>query len=272
VDSKIIIVLVVAGIVAFLLLFLLYKSIHIVEENEQAIVARFGRFKRVLKPGMNFITPLIDRIVFKEGLQERVLDIAPQQVITKDNISIKVDAIIYWEIFDVYRVYYDVDDLMSSLENVVKTMLRSKIGNLELQQTYSSREEINSKLISQLSTVTSKWGVRVTLVEIQDIIVPERLQESLEQQQEAASRKRATMEDIEAITASVESLLKIIEQNPKEGQSILRFMLARQYMEVNEKIGRSENTKILFMDPKMMSEALSGMIEGEPEDRHSSDG
>ncbi|OKH11620.1 hypothetical protein NIES208_17115 [[Limnothrix rosea] IAM M-220] len=253
--------LVLCGSVVIVFFYLVYKSIHIIEENEQAIVTRFGRFKRVLKPGMNFILPLMDKIAFKEGLQERVLDIPPQTVITKDNISIKVDAIIYWEIFDVYRVYYDVDDLMDSLANLVKTMLRSKIGNLELQETYSSREEINSKLINQLSAVTSKWGVRVTLVEIQDIIVPEELQKSLQQQQEAASRKRATLEDIEAITLSVKELLKIIEENPEEGSEILRFMLARQYMNVNEKISKSDNTKILFMDPKVMTEALSNLLE-----------
>ncbi len=262
-ETQLIFLLVLCGSVVLGIFYLIYKSIHIIEENEQAIVTRFGRFRRVLRPGMNLIWPLLDKIAFKEGLQERVLDIPPQTVITKDNISIEVDAIIYWEIFDVYRVYYDVDDLMDSLANLVKTMLRSKIGNLELQETYSSREEINSKLINQLSAVTSKWGVRVTLVEIQDIIVPERLQESLELQQEAASRKRAALEDIEAITLSVKELLKIIEANPEEGAEILRFMLARQYMNVNEEISKSDNTKILFMDPKVMTEALSNLLEGD---------
>ncbi|AFY39128.1 band 7 protein [[Leptolyngbya] sp. PCC 7376] len=260
-EIRFILLLFLCGSAVIVFIYLIYKSIHIIEENEEAIVTRVGRFNRILKPGMNAILPIIEKIAFKEGLQERVLDIPPQTVITKDNISIRVDAIIYWEIFDVYRVYYDVDDLMDSLANVVKTMLRSKIGSLELQETYSSREEINSKLINQLSAVTSKWGVRVTLVEIQDIIVPERLQESLEQQQEAASRKQATLEDIEAITLSVKELLKIIESNPEEGAAILKFMLARQYMNVNEKISKSDNTKILFMDPKVMTEALSNLLE-----------
>ena len=251
------------GLAVIVFVFLVYKSIHVIEENEEAIVTRVGRFRRVLKPGLNFIWPVIEKIAFKEGLQERVLDIPAQTVITKDNITIEVDAIVYWEIFDVYRVYYDVDDLIDSLGNVVKTMLRSKIGSLELQETYSSREEINSKLISQLSAVTSKWGVRVTLIEIQDIIVPDRLQKSLELQQEAASRKQATLEDIEAITLSVKELLRIIESNPEEGAAILRFMLARQYMNVNEKISKSDNTKILFMDPKVMTEALTNLLDEE---------
>lgn len=265
-DTQIIILFVLTGLIACGIIYSLYKSIHIIEENENAILARFGRYRATLKPGINFINPFVDRIVFKEGLQERVLDIPPQQVITKDNISIQVDAIIYWEIFDVYRVYYDVDDLMESLSNLVKTMLRSMIGNLELQETYSSREDINIQLINKLSTVTSKWGIRVTLVEIQDIVVPERLQESLEQQQEAASRKRATLEDIEAISASVKALLEVIEKKPKEGEAILRFILAQKYMDVNQKIGESQNTKILFMDPKNLTEALSGLMEDELHD------
>lgn len=238
----------------------IYKSFHIVEENENAVVARFGRFKKILKPGINIINPFFDRIVFKEGLQERVLDIDPQQVITKDNIAIEVDAIIYWEIFDVYRVYYDVDDLKNSLSNVVKTMLRSMIGSLELQETYSSRDQINTDLIGKLSAITSKWGVRVTLVEIENITVSDRVKAGLEQEREAESRKRATLADIEAISTSVQELLRVIRNEP-QGEAILKFILAQRYMDVNENLSQSDNTKILFMDPKAMTESLSHLLE-----------
>lgn len=260
-DSQIILFFLMSGLAACGIVVTIYKSIHIIEENENAIVSRLGRFRRILKPGINFTTPFFDRIVFKEGLQERVLDVLPQQVITKDNVAIEVDAIIYWEIFDVYRVYYDVDDLLDSLGNVVKTMLRSMIGNLKLQDTYSSREQINTDLIGKLSTVTSKWGVRVTLVEIQNIEVSDRIKAGLEQEREAESRKRATLANVEAISASVEALLKVIEKNPRQGEAILRFILAQKYMDVNESISKSDNAKIVFMDPKALTESLSAMLE-----------
>ncbi|MGB2925360.1 MAG: stomatin-like protein [Limnothrix sp.] len=259
-DYQIILFFVVSGLVALGAIVTIYKSIHIIEENENAIVSRLGRFRRILKPGMNFTAPFVDRIVFKEGLQERVLDIPPQPVITKDNVAIEVDAIIYWEIFDVYRVYYDVDDLFDSLGNVVKTMLRSMIGNLKLQDTYSSRDQINTDIIGKLSTITSKWGVRVTLVEIQNIEVSDRIKEGLEQEREAESRKRATLANVEAISASVEALLKVIEKSPQQGEAILRFILAQKYMEVNENISKSENAKIIFMDPKALTESIASLM------------
>lgn len=264
-EIQLIISLITSGLVALGLLYLCYKvffaAVHVIEDNEAAIVTRLGRFRRELGPGLNFIWPFAEKIAFKEGLQERTLDVPPQEVITKDSISIQVDAIIYWKIISVKKVYYEVDNLKESLKEVAMSTLRAKIGGLELQETYSFQEQINSQLIYELDSIISQWGVRITLVKIQNIEVPERLQESLELQQVAASRKQAMMQDIEGLTIAAKELLQIIEDNPGQGPEILKFLLARQYMDVNEKLSQSPNSKVLFINPKVMDEDLSDLLD-----------
>lgn len=270
-ENQFILVLVLAVLAIFSFIYLICKffqaAFHIIEENEAAIVTRLGRFRRVLQPGLNFIWPFTEKIAFKEGLQERPLDVPPQEVITKDSISIEVDAILYWKITSIKRVYYEVDNLEDSLQEVAMSTLRAKIGSLELQETYSFQEQINSQLIYELDNITSQWGVQITLVKIQNIVVPERLQESLELQQVAASRKQAMMKDIEGLTVAAKELLKIIEDHPGQGSEILRFLLARQYMDVNEKLSQSPNSKILFVDPKVMDETISGLLDMDTDPR-----
>jgi regulator of protease activity HflC (stomatin/prohibitin superfamily) len=132
-------------------------SVKIINQGTEALVERLGRYNRKLGPGLNFIVPLLDTIVLEESTRERVLDIEPQEAITSDNVSLQVDAVVYWRILQLERTYYAVEDIEEALRNLVTTTLRSEIGKMNLADTFSSRTEINHALLHQLDDATATW-------------------------------------------------------------------------------------------------------------------
>jgi regulator of protease activity HflC (stomatin/prohibitin superfamily) len=173
-------------------------SVRRVTQGNEALVERLGRYHRKLLPGLNFgVIPIIDEVVVASTTRERQLDIAPSSVITNDSVTLSIDAVIFWRIIDLYLAYYEIEDVEEALRNLVVTTLRSKIGEMNLQQTYSSREDINKALLENLDEATEPWGVKVTRVEIQDIQLPEQLRKSLESERAAQSERKAAVERAE---------------------------------------------------------------------------
>jgi regulator of protease activity HflC (stomatin/prohibitin superfamily) len=168
-------------------------SVKIVNEKNEYLVESLGSYKKKLEPGLNFVTPFIDKIVYKETIREKVLDVPPQSCITKDNVSISVDAVVYWRIMDMYKAYYKVENLRDALVNLVLTQIRSEMGKLELDQTFTARSEINEILLRELDLATDPWGVKVTRVELRDIVPSKTVQESMELQMAADRKKRAAI-------------------------------------------------------------------------------
>ena len=143
------------------------KSIRIVNQGDEALVERLGRYSgKKLTPGLNYTLPFVDKVVYKQTVREKVLDVPPQQCITRDNVSISVDAVVYWRITDMEKAYYKVEDLQSAMVNLVLTQIRSEMGKLELDETFTARAEINEILLRELDISTDPWGVKVTRVEI----------------------------------------------------------------------------------------------------------
>jgi len=170
----------------------LASSVKIVNQGNEALVETLGRYNgKKLAPGLNLLVPFLDRVVYQETIREKVLDIPPQACITRDNVSITVDAIIYWRIVDLERAYYKVQSLQSAMTNLVMTQIRAEMGSLELDQTFTARSEINEILLRELDTATDPWGVKVTRVELRDIVPSKAVQESMELQMSAERRKRA---------------------------------------------------------------------------------
>jgi regulator of protease activity HflC (stomatin/prohibitin superfamily) len=172
---------------------LLKSSIKIVSEKNEYLLESLGSYNRKLEPGLNFIIPFIDRVVYKGTIKEKVLDIPPQSCITRDNVSISVDAVVYWRIMDMYKSYYKVENLQLAIVNLVLTQIRSEMGKLELDQTFTARTEINEILLRELDIATDPWGVKVTRVELRDIIPSKAVQESMELQMAAERKKRAAI-------------------------------------------------------------------------------
>ena len=172
----------------------LASSVKIVNQGNEALVERLGKYSgKKLEPGLNFLVPVLDRVVFQDTIREKVLDIPPQQCITRDNVSISVDAVVYWRIVDMEKAYYKVEKLQLAMQNLVLTQIRSEMGQLELDQTFTARSQINEILLRELDEATDPWGVKVTRVELRDLIPSKAVQESMELQMSAERRKRASI-------------------------------------------------------------------------------
>ena len=168
------------------------KCVRIVNQSDEALVETLGRYNgKKLTPGLNFTVPFVDRVVYKETVREKVLDVPPQQCITRDNVSISVDAVVYWRVVDMEKAYYKVENLRSAMVNLVLTQIRAEIGKLELDETFTARAEINELLLRELDISTDPWGVKVTRVELRDISPSKAVVDSMELQMTAERQKRA---------------------------------------------------------------------------------
>jgi regulator of protease activity HflC (stomatin/prohibitin superfamily) len=171
----------------------LASSVRIINQGNAALVERLGSYRKRLDPGLNILLPGLDRMVYQDTLRVKVLDIEPQSCITADNVSITVDAVVYWQIIDMERAYYKVQNLSSAMVYLVQTQIRGEIGKLELDQTFTARSQISDILLEELDTATDPWGVKVTRVEIRDITPSKAVQDSMELQMTAERRKRAAI-------------------------------------------------------------------------------
>jgi len=170
------------------------SAVKIVNQSDEALVETLGRYNgKKLTPGLNFVTPVLDKVVYKQTVRERVLDVPPQSCITRDNVSISVYAVVYWRIVDMEQAYYKVENLQAAMVNLVLTQIRSEMGKLELDETFTARSEINESLLRELDISTDPWGVKVTRVELRDIMPSKAVQDSMELQMAAERRKRAAV-------------------------------------------------------------------------------
>lgn len=151
----------IIGILALIIMGYTISSVRIINQGEEALVERLGRYHRKLKPGLNFIVPALDYIRLKDSVRERILDVAKQGAITKDNVSLEVDAVVYWRILELELTYYAIEDVEQAIQELVITTLRSEIGKMEFENTFSSRDELNRALLSQLDEATEPWGSRL---------------------------------------------------------------------------------------------------------------
>ena len=180
----------IGAILVILILVLIFTGIKIVPQTSVYVVERLGSFKKILKNGINFIFPFVDRIVLKESLKERVLDFPAQDVITKDNVTMKIDTVVYMQITDPKLYAYGVEKPLFAIENLTATTLRNLVGDLELDETLTSRDSVNEKLRAILDEATDAWGVKVIRVELKNILPPEDIRRAMEKQMRAEREKR----------------------------------------------------------------------------------
>jgi regulator of protease activity HflC (stomatin/prohibitin superfamily) len=220
-------------------------SVRIVNQGNEALVERLGSYNKKLSPGLNFTFPFVDRIAYQETIREKVIDIPPQSCITRDNVSISVDAVVYWRIVDMEKAYYKVQNIQMAMVNVILTQIRAEMGQLELDQTFTARSEINEMLLRELDVATDPWGVKVTRVELRDIIPSKAVQESMELQMSAERRKRASIltsegdresavnsargkADAQILDAEAQQKSVVMRAEAEQKATILRAQAARQ--------------------------------------------
>ncbi len=193
--NPVIIFLMVAVAFAFIIVSM---AVRIVRPYERGLVERLGKFQRVLTPGLNLIVPLFDT-VRKVDMREVVLDVPPQMVITKDNVGVEVDAVIWAQVTDPFRAYYEISNYIIAATKLAQTNLRNVIGELDLDSSLSSRDQINGQLRDVLDDATDKWGVKINRVELQRIDPPTDITAAMSRQMKAERDKRAAILDAEAI-------------------------------------------------------------------------
>ena len=193
-------------VLLLLALLIIKKTLVIIPQSETRIIERLGKYHATLSPGINFIIPFIDQpksmIAMHRGryvattdidLREQVYDFDKQNVITKDNVQTQINALLYFQIVDPFKAVYEINNLPNAIEKLTQTTLRNIIGELELDQTLTSRDTINTKLRAVLDDATNKWGIKVNRVELQDITPPESVLQAMEKQMQAERNKRATI-------------------------------------------------------------------------------
>ena len=190
--------IVVLIVVLVLAVILLAKSATIIHQAQKGLVERFGRYKETLDPGLRFIVPFMDSMRYRVDMRETVLDIEPQPVITKDNVTVTVDAVVYYYVTEAKAVRYEVANFYTAVSKLAQTNLRNVIGDMSLDETLTSRERINASLRETLDEATDRWGVKVTRVEVKEIEPPRDISEAMSKQMKAEREKRATILEAEA--------------------------------------------------------------------------
>lgn len=203
-------------IVFILVVIFLYNSIKIVHQSEVYIIERLGKFHKIADAGITLIIPFIDKIRYIVSLKQQALDVPPQEVITKDNVTIKINTVVFYKIFDPAKAVYEIQSLKRSIEYLSVTTARDIIGKLDLDATFSSRDLINDQLKEVLNEATAQWGCSVERVEIQDITPPEDIRTAMEKQMNAERQKRA-----EILKAEGERQARILQAEGSKEATIL---------------------------------------------------
>jgi len=211
-------------------------GLKIVRPYQRAAVERLGRYQRTVLPGLNFIVPFLERLI-KVDMREQVVDVPPQEVITKDNATVTVDAIIYYEVTDPVKVLYNVANFRMATIKLAQTNLRNVIGDLTLDESLTSRERINAKLRDVLDEATDKWGAKVTRVELQRIEPPSDVTEAMHRQMKAERDRRAVVLEAEGVRQA--AILKA------EGEKQARILEAEGQAGAIQRVADAEKYKLL---------------------------
>ncbi|AFZ57999.1 SPFH/Band 7/PHB domain protein [Anabaena cylindrica FACHB-243] len=245
-------------------------SAKIINEGNEALVERMGRYHRKLTPGLNFIVPFLDQIVMEDTTREQVLDIKPQNVITRDNIYLEIDAVVYWRITEIEKSFYEIDDLQQALSNLTTTTLREIIAQNSLDAANMSRADMDRSILDLLNPITKDWGVNIIRLDIQRITPPESVRKSMEDERAAEIKKRAVITEAEGerqaavkkaegTKTSIEIISEVLRSHP-ESRDILRYLVAQDYVQASQKLSESNNAKIVFVDPANSTDMFQELI------------
>ena len=214
---------IITVVVILLVLCIVASNVRVVQQSRAYVIERLGAFQAVWGVGLHFKIPFIERVAKNVSLKEQVVDFAPQPVITKDNVTMQIDTVLYFQITDPKLYTYGVEHPMAAIENLTATTLRNIIGDLELEQTLTSRDHINTKMRSLLDEATDPWGIKVNRVELKNIMPPRDIQEAMEKQMRAERERRESV-----LQAQGQKESQILVAEGEKQSAILRADAAKQ--------------------------------------------
>ena len=247
--------------IIILLIFFFFFAIRVLREYERGVIFRLGRLIAAKGPGLFFLIPVVDRMV-KVSLRTVVMDVPPQDIITKDNVSVKVNAVVYFRVVDPSKAVVEVEDYLYATSQLSQTTLRSILGQAELDELLSSREKINEELQSILDTHTDPWGIKVSQVEIKHVDLPQEMQRAMAKQAEAERERRAKVINAEGEFQAATKLAQAAEIMNKEPITIqLRFL------QTLREVAAENNSTTIFPVPIDLFKPFVKILENKAEQK-----
>ena len=240
-------------LVAVLVIVAIFRAVRIVKQSTAIIVERLGRFQAAYGAGMHFLVPFIDRVRNIMDLREQVVSFPPQPVITSDNLVVSIDSVVYYQITDPMRATYEISNYLQAIEQLTVTTLRNVVGSMDLEQTLTSRDQINGQLRGVLDQATGRWGIRVNSVELKSIDPPASIQGSMEQQMRAEGQAQSAILKAQGESRAILQVFDAIHRGNADSK-----LLAYQYLQTLPKIANGSSSK-MWIVPTEFTAALDGI-------------
>ncbi|SFX34316.1 SPFH domain-containing protein [Ruminococcus sp. XPD3002] len=271
---------IVIAVVIIFLLFIIIRSIRIVPQAHVFVIERLGSFYAEWETGLHILVPFIDRIAGRVSLKEKVVDFKPQPVITKDNVTMQIDTVVFYQVTDAKQYIYGVERPLAAIENLSATTLRNIIGEMELDATLTSRDVINTKITSILDQATDRWGIKVNRVELKNILPPREIQDAMEKQMKAERERREKILQAEGdkksqiLVAEGEKESQILRAEAKKQAQILEAEAEKQAMVLRADAVREQKileatgeAKAIEMVQQALAESLVKLNDANPSER-----
>jgi regulator of protease activity HflC (stomatin/prohibitin superfamily) len=229
----------VVWVIVFGVVYTMMKCIRVVPQKSAFIVERFGKYHCTLEAGLHFLLPVVDKVAYKHTLKEQALDVPPQQCITRDNITVEVDGILYVMVLDPVRASYGISNYMFATVQIAQTTMRSVVGKLELDRTFEERERINGAIVDAVDKASEPWGIKVARYEIKNISPPQTIRDAMEKQMRAEREKRALIAESEG-----DRQAKINRADGDKQEAIARSEGEKQ-KRINEAMGRAQEIELV---------------------------
>ncbi len=252
--------LVVTLVIALAVIFFIANAVRVIRQQRVGVVERLGKFKRTLEPGPHLVVPILDKVRYNLDMRENVVPFPPQGVITEDNLMVSIDSVIYFQIIDPVRAAYEAQDYIKAIEQLTMTTLRNIIGGLDLEQTLTSREEINQKLRIVLDEATGKWGIKVNRVELRAIEPPATIRDAMEKGARAERDKRASI-----LIAEGQRQSQILSAGGEKESAILRAQGDREAAVLRAQADRQAQMLRAEGEAQAISTVFGAIHAGEPD-------